>query len=156
MAEQGNTSEQGAGPVAEGTGVARKMKAVVIDDDQSARTFLSTVLARRGYQVTAFERAADSRLIQCMQGSCSNMEHCPDVIICDNHLPTMSGVEFVETLLGNGCSCRHIALVTGRDLDEADMIRVARYGTRFFTKPLELVHLHDWLSRVEAETLVAV
>ena len=76
---------------------------------------------------------------------------CPDLIVSDFNMPVVNGVELLESAIEKGCHCRHLALMSAKGLMEADMRRLAKYGTRYFTKPLDLDDFYPWLDRVEKE-----
>lgn len=76
---------------------------------------------------------------------------CPDLIIADLNMPHISGVDLLEFTMKKGCRCRHLALMTGKELMEEHLNRLAKYGTRFFLKPLNLDDFYPWLDRVESQ-----
>jgi uncharacterized Fe-S cluster-containing radical SAM superfamily enzyme len=66
-------------------------------------------------------------------------------------MPGVNGVELLKSTMEKGCHCRHLALISVKGLVEADLNRVAKYGTRYFTKPLDFDDFFPWLDRVEKE-----
>ncbi len=62
------------------------MKTLIIEDDPMARTMFSTVMAARGYEVTAVVDAESARPL-CQSGEF-------DLIILDVVLPGMDGLHF--------------------------------------------------------------
>jgi hypothetical protein len=66
-------------------------------------------------------------------------------------MPRVNGVELLEMCKKKGCRCRHLALISANRLEEYHLTRLAKYGPRFFSKPLELDEFHCWLDRVELE-----
>lgn len=125
------------------------IKAMVIDDDSAVLSILKAVLQRRGYEVHAFGDPIQSPLYNFNGSCCSVNCGCPDLIISDYNMPGINGVELLESAMKNGCHCRHLALITGKGLMVGDLIRVAKYGTRYFTKPLDFDDFYDWLDHVE-------
>jgi CheY-like chemotaxis protein len=80
---------------------------------------------------------------------------CPDLIVSDYSMPVLNGVELLESFINKGCRCRHFAIISGKgilDISE-NLKRVTKYGTRFFTKPLDLDDFYDWLDLVEQEII---
>jgi CheY-like chemotaxis protein len=64
--------------------------AVVADDSTAARKLIAAVLRREGYRVReAVDGAAAWRLIE---------EHAPDLLVVDDVLPAISGIELVDAL----------------------------------------------------------
>jgi len=66
-------------------------------------------------------------------------------------MPFANGVELLESSIKKGCHCRHLALIAGKGLLEGDLLRVAKYGTRYFLKPIDLDDFYPWLDRVEQD-----
>jgi DNA-binding response OmpR family regulator len=127
------------------------LKAVVIDDDPGVLSFLHYFLKSRGYVVQTYENPADTPLHRSSVCPCSMEGQCPDLIISDLNMPSMSGVDLLEPFIKKGCRCRHIAMIAGKGFTEAELIRMAKFGTYYFTKPLDLDDFHAWLDRVERE-----
>lgn len=126
--------------------------AMVIDDDPTVLALLQIMLQRRGYKVHTYENPIESPLYTCQGCPCSIPEiGCPDLIISDFNMPEMNGVELLESAMEKGCHCRHLALISAKGLMEADLLRVVKYGTRYFTKPLDLDDFYSWLDRVEQQ-----
>ena len=122
-------------------------KAVVLDDDFSVLTMLSTILRRRNYTVETYLDPVNSPLFSCKMHD----SQCPDLIISDFCMPRMNGMEVLEFQMKKGCRCRHLALISGKPPSETALIRLAKYGTRFFPKPLPLDDFFTWLGHVEHE-----
>ena len=130
----------------------RPLRAVIFDDDIDVLSFLRRIMQRRGYEVKTYDRPVDSPLYQCSECPCSLYDsECPDLIISDVSMPVVNGVQLLESSIKKGCRCRHLALITGSGLMESDLIRMAKYGTRYFLKPLDLDEFYSWLDRVERE-----
>ena len=130
----------------------KALKAMVIDDDSAVLSLLQKLLQRRGYEVQTYEDPLESPLYQSKGCPCSmKPSGCPDIIISDFHLPVVNGVELLESAMEKGCHCRHLALMSAKGLMETDMNRVTKYGTRYFTKPLDLDDFYPWLDLVEKE-----
>jgi len=128
----------------------RPLKAVIIDDDPTELVILKRILQRRGHKVLAYDNPLDSPLHKCGKCPCSlHDSNCPDLIISDVHMPVMNGVDLLESVMSKGCHCRHLALISGHGLANSDLLRVAKYGTRYFLKPLDLDDFYPWLDKVE-------
>lgn len=130
---------------------ARPTRAIVIDDDPSLLFYIRQILQGRGYEVKTYESPAQSPLYKSPGCPCVLQGSCPDVIISDFNMPGLNGVELLERCKKKGCRCRHLALISGNRLEEHQLIRLAKYGTRFFSKPLELDEFSCWLDRVELD-----
>ena len=65
---------------------------VVVDDDQSMRTYLAEVFTHRGYQCQTFEDSLSA--LRWM----SSEESQPDMLLSDIAMPGMSGMELLRTV----------------------------------------------------------
>jgi len=129
----------------------RSPKAVVIDDDPAALLYVRHVLQRRGYEVLTFENPIHCPLYECDGCPCSLENRCPDLIISDFNMPGVNGVELLELSKKKGCRCRHFALISGNGLQEDNLLRIHKIGTRYFAKPLDLDEFHSWLDHIERD-----
>lgn len=128
--------------------------AVIIDDNPVDLYYLDRALKHRSYQVESYLDPALTPLFKCKWCPCSlQASGCPDLIVSDFTMPVVSGVELLESTIKKGCRCRHFAIISGNDITEMNLIRMAKYGTRFFTKPLDLDDFYDWLDIVEQEMI---
>lgn len=77
-------------------------KAVVIDDDNFIRTFVSALLRQKGFEVFGARNAFEG--IKVLK------EEKPDLIVTDIHMPEMSGLELVEKIKKAGVSVKIIIM----------------------------------------------
>jgi len=124
-------------------------KAVIVDDDPLALSYLKRVLQRRGYEVEAYADPLVTPLYQNGGCPCSLHPNCPAIILSDVDMPLVNGMELLELAMKKGCRCRNLALISGKGMEQEDLIRMAKYGTRYFTKPLELAEFNDWIDRID-------
>ena len=129
----------------------RTLKAVIVDDEPGMLSFLKQFLELRGYEVKAYGDPVYSPLYQSDGCPCLQQNECPDIIISDFSMPVVNGVELIGSFIDKGCCCKHIAMIAGDGFNEEDLARMAKYGTYFFTKPIDLAELRVWLDRAEYE-----
>ncbi|MEI6788613.1 MAG: response regulator [bacterium] len=129
----------------------KNRKAVIIDDDPLALAYLKRVLQRRGYEVEAYSDPVLAPLHQDVNCPCALHPNCPAVIISDVDMPSVNGVALLELIMKKGCRCRNLALISGKGMEHADLIRMAKYGTRYFTKPLDLTEFNAWIDRIDKD-----
>jgi len=128
---------------------ARSLKAVVIDDEPVVLSCIRLLLMRRGFEVLTYSSPVDFPVSQLKACPCNMFPDCPDLIISDLDMPAINGADLLEGVIKKGCRCRHVALISGKGMKEADLIRMAKYGTRYFIKPIDLAQFYAWLDRVE-------
>ena len=102
------------------------------------------MLERRGFDVMAFDNPLEFPAYTSTNCPCAL---CPDIIISDVDMPKVNGLQFVETVINKGCKCKHIALVTGKGLEEEDLHKMAKLNVRCFQKPFDLDEFDAWLLR---------
>lgn len=128
------------------------MKVMVVDDEPAILVLMRTKLNRKGHTVLTYENPMECPLYDTT--SCPGPDNtCPDVIITDYDMPIVNGIDFLVNVLQRGCKCNHIAIFTGKGLDEEDVNRMAKYGSRHFLKPLDFDEMFDWIDRVERKAV---
>ena len=131
------------------------LKALIIDDEPVVLATLQHLLQHRGYEVLAYDNPVNTPLYNITGCPCSlHDSKCPDVIISDVDMPIMNGLALLESVMTMGCRCRHLALISGKGIAEEDYIRPAKYGTRFFLKPIDFYDFFSWLDHVEHDVAI--
>jgi CheY-like chemotaxis protein len=120
-----------------------KARILVVDDDPATAGLLCYFLESRGFEVTT---ASDGNLALEM-----GMSGEYQLVILDVHMPTYDGIELLR-FLRKRYVLRPIKVIalTG---DTSDEVREALTGggiDSFFTKPVNLAHLADEVSRLTA------
>ncbi|MEI7879707.1 MAG: response regulator [bacterium] len=121
------------------------MKIVLVDDDPLVLVTLSGLFKRKGHTVLTYNSPLECPIYKSPHGSCYPAGMCPDIIISDIDMPHVNGLEFIESLFTKGCKCKHVAMLSGIGIADADMKRMAEYGVRYFSKPLDYVEFEMWL-----------
>ncbi len=128
------------------------LKVLIIDDSPVDLLYLQRVFQHRRYQIQAYSDPVLTPVYRCRRCPCSLEAYgCPDLVVSDVVMPVVNGVELLEGFVRKGCRCRHLALISGNELAEAEFGRISNYGARFFAKPLDLDDFYDWLDWVEQE-----
>ena len=129
----------------------KNRKAVIIDDDPLALSYLKRVLQRRGYEVEAYSDPVLAPLHQDADCPCSLHPNCPAIIISDVDMPSVNGIALLESIVKKGCRCPNLALISGKGMEHEDLIRMSKYGTRYFIKPLDLTEFNAWIDRIDKD-----
>ncbi len=128
----------------------KSLKIVLVDDDPMVLHALKAFFQRNGHVVTIFEDPSLCPIFTRPHGACFQGSACPDIIITDFDMPDVSGVKFVDFVYSKGCKCKHVALLSGIGVPDREMRRLAKYGTRFFTKPLDFAEVEAWMAATES------
>ena len=121
---------------------------LIFDDNPAVRQLLLTAAERRGYESFTFQDPSFCPLHAKDQCPCESATGCADIIISDLDMPNVKGLDFVETLVVNGCRCRHIALMS-RSWSAGDIDRARRLRCRLFAKPFQIGEVTEWFAEVE-------
>ena len=125
--------------------VANKEKILVVDDDQAHRTCLKDFLEIRGYVCLEAENG-----VQALQV----LETQPvDMIITDNQMPLMDGLELIEQVNQDYSGETLPIFLMTAELSYPVRLRAFKSGVnRVFEKPLdfqELCHAVDWVTKFD-------
>lgn len=123
-------------------------RVLIFDDDALIRKLLQEVCEQHGYEVFTFDHPGICPLHASNECPCGPENLCADAIISDLQMPVLKGLDFIESLLGKGCHCRHIALMTGYSSEE-DVRRATQLGCKVFIKPFGDGEFEDWLEQVK-------
>jgi len=121
------------------------MKIAFIDDDPMVLHMLGSMFRSRGHEVLTYDHPRSCPIYTAPHGACFTKSTCPDIIISDYDMPDVDGAKFVETIIKKGCKCKRIAILSGIIIPDDVMRRLAKYGTRFFAKPLDFVEIEAWI-----------
>ena len=113
---------------------AEKIKVLAVDDDPVALRLLVTVLRKQGFDVSFARNGAEAMRISMREG--------PDIIVADQEMPEMSGLELTRALRRSkrGASM-YIVLLTGAR-EEDLLVEAFESGVDdFVQKPFDALHL---------------
>ena len=128
----------------------RKPRAIVCDDDESMQRLFRHALEAFGYEVLTAGTPMTCAFYRDHLDSCPQHDRCTDILITDNNMPNMTGLELLEIQHHGGCklTSKNKALMTGREDPELRK-RAAVLGCHFFPKPLLISTLLAWLKECE-------
>jgi two-component system, NtrC family, response regulator AtoC len=113
---------------------------VVIDDDRSFRSYLTTLLQSLGYRVTCF--ASGEEAVQAVEGGLA-----PSLIILDIIMEGMSGIEVLKRVRGIQENLP-VIMLTGVDQTQT-IVEAMRFGASdYLVKPFEAEELEISLRNV--------
>ncbi len=122
----------------------------VFDDEEDIRDVLTLFLQERGYKVKTFSDPLGFNT-RC---SCSQGERCGDILITDQNMPGLTGLELIKQLIRNGCRgiVRHMAVISGSWTEEA-LREAKKLGCKILNKPFNIEELYNWLDECEKSIL---
>lgn len=130
----------------------RKIRTFLIDDNEGFLIAFQMRLEEKGHQVVVFHDAANSIFMQERGCGCSHEEVCGDLLIVDQQMPGMTGLELIRMLTDKGCHgiIRHAAIMSGW-LTEAEEAEARALNCEVFHKPFEFQEIHDWLMKQQEQ-----
>lgn len=128
----------------------RKIRINVFEDDPTNLRLFTAIMTSRGYEVHAYDRAVVCPVYKAEAVACGRKKPCADIILTDNQMPGLTGIEMLLEQALRGCrvDTRNIAVVSA-DLDGPQRKTIAGLGCVVFNKPFRLQDLVAWLDDCE-------
>jgi CheY-like chemotaxis protein len=121
---------------------------IIVDDEPCIRDSIAMYLEGLGFEVIAAE---DPTVCEALahDHTCVREEACGDIILVDQHMPHMTGVEFIERRVKRGCKAilKQTAVMSG-SLSESDREKLDGLGCHYFEKPVALATIKAWIEKV--------
>jgi DNA-binding NtrC family response regulator len=129
-----------------------KLRILVFDDDAEFRTMLQTALSSKGHEVTALSDPTEFPFFNRESCTCLPNEPCANILIADNIMPNIEGIDFFKKLKKKGCHPLvqgNVAIVSGY-LTIHYMNELNDLGIQYFRKPFKLSDIFDWVDECHA------
>jgi len=124
-----------------------RKKVLVVDDEETIRQFLSTLLLRWGYEV---EEAVDG--VQALEKLAKDNY---DLLICDILMPNKDGWEVLKEMKSNPKIKEIPVIVLTGKKEDSDIVRGYELGAIYYmTKPFTIAQLLYALEQIFGETSV--
>jgi CheY-like chemotaxis protein len=121
-----------------------KVRALVLEDEENVRRLLTGMLRNRNYEVIAYR---DPSLCPLHNESVCYYA-CTDILISDMRMPNVTGLDFIEKQLRQGCKIKNVALMSAT-WQPHEVERARQIGCRVFEKPFSVKELNAWLDECE-------
>lgn len=127
----------------------RKRRVILVDDEAIVLLVLRNFFEMREYEVLALNEPVICP-VYGEDSQCNALVPCGDILITDNKMPRMSGLELLEAQTRRGCKLtpRNKALLSGF-LEPEDQGRLQAMGVASFQKPMEFADLGAWVEECE-------
>ena len=128
----------------------RKIRVIIIDDDEVILLMFKRWLSKKFYEVLTFHDPTDCTLFKKKTILCKKENPCADIIFADIKMPHLSGIELLQYQSQSGCKLdiKNKAIISGY-IDDESRNAIEKLGCSFFEKPLELSLISDWLNECE-------
>jgi len=125
-----------------------KPRIIILEDDENARTAISILLQRKGYEVITAPDPSLCPVYSNPESCCPHDQACGDFLLTDNRMPQMTGLEFIEFQTRKGCKGIIVnkAVMSGSWTEE-ELEKAEQLGCKTFTKPLNFEELDSWLAQ---------
>jgi DNA-binding response OmpR family regulator len=117
------------------------MKVLIYDDEVDVLQLYRMILEKRGYEVLTFDNCND--LIPTI-----DLTH-PDVIIMDNEMPGISGVQATKSIKGD-IRYAHIPVISCSANTEGKKLAAEAHADMFLPKPFSIQGLEAAIKQVAA------
>ena len=125
----------------------KQKTALIFDDIPESLSLMKDLVEMVDYKVIDF---ADPTifLAQRPESCChAKTDPCVDLILTDNQMPGMTGLEFLQMIKKNGCKLPDSkkGIISGT-WSEEEMSLAIELGCKIFQKPVLMDELHEWIT----------
>lgn len=130
----------------------KSLKILIVDNEECIRESLRMHLSEQGHDVLT---ASEPVICNVYRGEpCSQEAPCGDVLIMDQNMRTMKGLDFFEKMEQNGCrGLPQNKLVMSGSASPAELERARLLGCRFIQKPFTLPEVDKFIESVQLRTV---
>lgn len=123
-------------------------RVLVLDDDVYCLDIFIEYLMDKGFHVLSFENPTCPVIEQNLE-TCPMNAPCYDLVLSDNRMPEMTGLEFFLYQEQKGCKIPtgHKALISG-DISWEEQKKAVSMGYKMFKKPTSLHLIDHWIDGI--------
>jgi CheY-like chemotaxis protein len=128
-----------------------RLRIVVFDADSEIRKLLSEQLSAKGHDVQTFPDPTACPVFNIGNCFCPSETPCADLLIMEQDLPKMKGLDFLATQVKRGCKApAENKLLISDTLTPLQRKALNVLGVESLMKPFVLSDILSWVSRCEA------
>ncbi|UCG78770.1 MAG: response regulator [Nitrospirota bacterium] len=127
----------------------RKKRVIVVDDDDNVIALLKTFFEDRDYEVLSYNSPAHCPIYK-QHEDCTLDDKCSDILMIDQKMPFMTGLEQLQRQQNNGCKLHNMnkTLMTG-EKEQAVRDKADELGVNFLSKPFRIGDVKKWVDACE-------
>ncbi|MCD6526203.1 MAG: response regulator [Desulfuromonas sp.] len=127
-----------------------KYRAIVFEDDDNCRQLLCLILEKRGYEVISSADPTICPAYASHHGQCASNNACGDFLLTDQHMPHMTGLDFIASQERRDCkgAMMNKAVLSG-SWTSAELSQANQLGCKVFRKPYRVSEINAWLDEQE-------
>ena len=129
-----------------------RLRILVLDDDAETRDMLKIALGNKGHDVTVLADPTEFPFLRKDRCPCSSDSPCADILISDNIMPNIEGIDLFKKLKNGGCHPLrkgNVAIMSGY-LTIHYMNELNDLGIHYFRKPFKMSDIYDWVDLCHA------
>ena len=132
-------------------GCPMKLRIIVLDMDKSTRDLITIIAQRKGHEVLAFSEPVVCPLYSDLECCCAQDHVCGDLMIIENRMSKMSGLNLIKKQLEGGCKgAAQNKLVLSATARRKEALSFAKeLGCFIIMKPFRLEEISKWIDECE-------
>ena len=123
------------------------LRILIVDDEECIRDSMRIYFTEKGYDVVTL--AHPNKCGGTENSLCHGREECADILIIDQWMPEMTGIEYLSRRHDWGCRSmgQHKALISA-NLSEQLCLQAMQLGCVVFEKPVRFEQIEAWMNKV--------
>jgi CheY-like chemotaxis protein len=129
-----------------------KLRVLVFDDKESILVALKRYLEIHGHEVIC---AHEPTACKAFQGKvCNHGYPCGDILLTDNKMPNMTGLEFIEHMRNRGCKgLSQNKIVMSGFFSKDDIDKAYELGCHILNKPIIMEEIEELIEKIQKTIL---
>ncbi len=122
------------------------LRTVIFDNDVDALDALNYSISSHGHEVLCYDEPYMCPLYTDVISECPQDNACGDILLIDNKMSRMTGLEFIQQQCLRGCkgTVKNKAVMSA-DWSTEEIRTAEQLGCRIFSKPIDTKELFMWL-----------